>query len=142
MNASGDGLQRFVDAQGPVYAGVLDELAAARKRSHWMWFIFPQLKGLGRSTLARHYGIDSIGEALAYWQHPVLGLRLKECTERILCAPVQSAHEIFGSPDDLKLRSCMTLFAEAAGEEPAFRQVLERFFDGKPDARTLALLRQ
>ena len=107
-----------------------------------MWFVFPQLNGLGRSATARHYGIDSIDEAVAYWKHPVLGLRLKECTERVLRSHAQSAHEIFGSPDDLKLRSCMTLFAEAAGEEPVFRQVLERFFDGKPDARTLALLRQ
>jgi len=135
MNALDDGLQRFLDAQDPVYAGVLEELAAGAKRTHWMWFIFPQLKGLGRSAVARHYGIDSIDEARAYWRHPVLGLRLKECTELLLRAPAQSAHEIFGSPDDLKLRSCMTLFAEVAEEEPVFNQVLERFFDGKPDAR-------
>jgi len=135
MNALDDGLQRFLDAQDSVYAGVLEELAAGAKRTHWMWFIFPQLKGLGRSAVARHYGIDSIDEARAYWRHPVLGLRLKECTELLLRAPAQSAHEIFGSPDDLKLRSCMTLFAEVAEEEPVFNQVLERFFDGKPDAR-------
>jgi len=135
MNALDDGLQRFLDAQDSVYAGVLEELAAGAKRTHWMWFIFPQLKGLGRSAVARHYGIDSIDEAGAYWRHPVLGLRLKECTELLLRAPAQSAHEIFGSPDDLKLRSCMTLFAEVAEEEPVFNQVLERFFDGKPDAR-------
>ena len=135
MNALDDGLQRFMEAQDPVYAEVLEELAAGAKRTHWMWFIFPQLKGLGRSAAAMHYGIDSIGEARAYWRHPVLGLRLKECTELLLRAPAQSAHEIFGSPDDLKLRSCMTLFAEVAEEEPVFNQVLERFFDGKPDAR-------
>jgi uncharacterized protein (DUF1810 family) len=135
MNALDDGLQRFMEAQDPVYAEVLEELAAGAKRTHWMWFIFPQLTGLGRSAVARHYGIDSIDEARAYWRHPVLGLRLKECTELLLRAPAQSAHEIFGSPDDLKLRSCMTLFAEVAEEESVFNQVLERFFDGKPDAR-------
>jgi uncharacterized protein (DUF1810 family) len=137
-----DDLQRFVDAQDPVYAEVLDELAAARKRTHWMWFIFPQIKGLGQSAMARRYGVESIGEARAYWRHPVLGLRLKECTEHVLRASGKSAHDIFGSPDDLKLRSCMTLFAEAAGEEPLFRQVLERFFAGHPDPRTLALLQR
>jgi len=137
-----DGLQRFVEAQAPVYAEVCSELAAARKRTHWMWFIFPQIKGLGLSAMAQHYGIESIDEARAYWQHPILGRRLTECTDLLLRTSAKSAHDIFGAPDDLKLRSCMTLFAEATDAEPVFKQVLDRFFDGRPDARTLALLRQ
>lgn len=105
-----------------------------------MWFIFPQLKALGRSTIAKHFGIESGGEALAYWQHPVLGQRLKECTQLVLANGGKTVHEIFGSPDDLKFRSCMTLFAQVAPAEPVFSQALECFFDGKPDAMTLSLL--
>jgi len=112
------------------------------KRTHWMWFIFPQIKGLGLSAMAQHYGIESIDEARAYWQHPILGRRLTECTDLLLRTSAKSAHDIFGAPDDLKLRSCMTLFAETTDAEPVFKQVLDRFFDGRPDARTLALLRQ
>ena len=142
MNLSTPGLQRFVQAQEPVYAEVCAELQAARKRTHWMWFIFPQLKGLGQSDTARYFGIDSLEEALAYWRHPVLGQRLKECAELVLHSTGTSAHEIFGTPDEAKLRSCMTLFAEVAGDEPVFRQVLQRFFEGKPDSRTYAIVQQ
>ena len=140
MDVSGRDLQRFVDAQDAVYAAVRSELASGLKRSHWMWFVFPQLTPLGRSATARHYGIDSLDEARAYWRHPVLGERLRECARLVLATGGRSAHDIFGSPDDLKLRSCMTLFAEAAPDEPVFREVLERFFDGKRDPRTVALL--
>ena len=136
----GDPLQRFVDAQAPVFADVCDELAAGRKTTHWIWFIFPQLRELGRSATARFYGITSRDEALAYWQHPVLGPRLKQCAELVLQVSGKTAHDIFGTPDELKLRSCMTLFAAVAGEEPVFTRVLERFYGGRPDERTLALL--
>jgi uncharacterized protein (DUF1810 family) len=132
-------LQRFVEAQAPVYAQVCAELAAGRKTSHWMWFVFPQFKGLGASAMAQRYGIASIDEARAYMAHPLLGPRLRECTERVLAVQGRSAHQIFGSPDDLKFRSCMTLFAQATGE-PAFRRALEKFFGGQPDEVTLRLL--
>ena len=136
----GDPLQRFDDAQAPVFDDVCDELAAGRKTTHWIWFIFPQLRELGRSATARFYGITSRDEALAYWQHPVLGPRLKQCAELVLQVSGKTAHDIFGTPDELKLRSCMTLFAAVAGEEPVFTRVLERFYGGRPDERTLALL--
>jgi uncharacterized protein (DUF1810 family) len=140
MKGSSEGLQRFVLAQEAVYPSVRDELAAGRKQSHWMWFVFPQLKGLGRSETARHFGIESRQEALAYWQHPLLGLRLRECTALVLATRQKSAHDIFGSPDDLKFHSCMTLFAAVAPDEPMFKLALERFFSGQPDANTHALL--
>ena len=140
MNASETDLQRFVAAQEPVYRQVCEQLAAGRKTGHWMWFVFPQLRGLGLSATARYFGIASRDEALAYWQHPVLGPRLKQCAARVLGAPAATAHDIFGSPDELKLRSCMTLFAAVAPEEPVFAQVLDRFYGGKPDPRTRALL--
>jgi len=133
------GLQRFVDAQDRVYRQVCAELAAGRKSSHWMWFVFPQLKGLGRSATAQHYGIASKAEAQAYWAHPVLGPRLAQCTELALAVEGRSAHEIFGPPDDLKFRSCMTLFAQATGE-PVFARALDKYFDGQPDPGTLELL--
>jgi len=139
MNPSDTDLQRFVDAQDPVYAHVCAELAAGRKTSHWMWFVFPQLRGLGHSATARFYGLGSRAEALAYWQHPVLGRRLRHCAQLVLASRAATAHAIFGSPDDLKLRSCMTLFAAVAPEEPVFARVLQRFYDGEPDPRTLAL---
>jgi uncharacterized protein (DUF1810 family) len=132
-------LQRFVDAQRSVYADVRAELAEGRKRSHWMWFVFPQLKGLGRSATAQHYGIASKAEAQAYWVHPLLGPRLRECTELVLEVEGRSAHEIFGAPDDLKFRSCMTLFAHATGE-PLFVRALEKYFGGRDDGQTLRLL--
>jgi uncharacterized protein (DUF1810 family) len=133
-------MQRFLDAQAQVYDAVRAELSAGRKRSHWMWFVFPQLRGLGKSPTARFYGIGSKREALDYWRHPVLGARLEQCTRLVLAHTDKTAHEIFGSPDDLKLRSCMTLFREVAPEQPLFGQVLQRFYDGQPDRRTLELL--
>ena len=140
-NSTLQSLERFVEAQGRVYASVLEELAAGNKTSHWMWFVFPQLKALGRSSMAKHFGIESRDEAIAYWQHPVLGKRLKECTELVLAAGGKTVHEIFGQPDDLKFRSCITLFAQVAPEEPVFIKALERFFDEKPDVMTLNLLK-
>lgn len=134
------GLQRFVDAQAPVFDRVLDELRAGRKRTHWMWFVFPQHVELGRSATARHYGIRSVEEARAYLAHPELGPRLLRCCQVLLELPsALSAHEVFGSPDDLKLRSCLTLFRLAAPQEPLFLQALERFYQGAPDESTLAL---
>ncbi len=132
-------LQRFVDAQRSVYPEVRAELAAGCKRSHWMWFVFPQIKGLGASSMALHYGIASKAEAQAYWAHPVLGPRLRECTELVLAVDDRSAREIFGPPDDLKFRSCMTLFAQATGA-PLFSRALEKCFGGQADRRTVALL--
>lgn len=133
-------LQRFVDAQAPVMAQVDAELDAGAKTSHWMWFVFPQLKALGRSATAQHYGLASRHEAAAYWAHPKLGPRLKRCVQRLLAVPGKSAHEIFGSPDDLKLCSCLTLFETVAPGEPVWSQALERFYGGERDARTLELL--
>ena len=133
-------LQRFVQAQDPVYAQVCAELAAGAKTRHWMWFVFPQLKGLGRSAAARHFGIASRTEAQAYRHHPLLGPRLKECSELVLAVAGRTALQIFGSPDDLKFRSSMTLFAHVAPEEPVFRRALEKYFGASMDERTLALL--
>jgi len=139
-NPAVQGLERFVAAQDRVYASVCDELAAGSKTSHWMWFVFPQLKALGRSSIAKHFGIESRNEALAYWQHPVLGRRLKACTELVFAVGDKTALEIFGSPDEIKFRSCMTLFAQVALEEKVFNLALQRFFDGQPDETTLRLL--
>jgi len=133
-------LQRFVDAQNPVYTQVCAELAAGAKSSHWMWFVFPQLKALGRSAIAQHFGIASRQEALAYWQHPLLGARLKECSELVLAVAGRTALQILGSPDNLKFRSCMTLFAQVAPDEPVFQRALDKYFGGEGDARTLDLL--
>jgi len=133
-------LQRFLDAQAPVYATVCAELRAGRKQSHWMWFIFPQLRGLGRSAMAQHYGLVDRAEALAYHRHPVLGARLRACLQLLLAHADRSAVEILGEIDALKLCSCATLFAAVAPEEPLYAQVLQRFCGGRPDARTLALL--
>src|SRR5206468_6854398 len=132
-------LQRFIDAQRPVYARVKEELARGAKASHWMWFVFPQLKGLGRSTMAQHYGIASAQEALAYWGHPVLGPRLKECTELVNAVDGKTALQVFGSPDDLKFCSSMTLFERIVPQEPAFAQAIDKYFGGQRDARTIAL---
>ncbi len=133
-------LQRFVGAQDPVYARVCVELDAGAKTSHWMWFIFPQLRALGRSGTAMHYGIADAAEALAYWRHPVLGARLKACCDKILAVQGKTALQIFGPIDELKLRSCVTLFAHVAPEEAVFRQVLERYFSGEADRKTVELL--
>ena len=132
-------LQRFVDAQSAVYRQVCAELVVGRKMSHWMWFVFPQFTGLGHSAMAQRYAIGSKAQAQAYWAHPVLGPRLKQCTGLVLAVDGRSAHEIFGSPDDLKFRSCMTLFAHATSEA-LFTRALEKFFEGRPDAATLDLL--
>lgn len=133
-------LQRFVDAQAPVYADVLDELRAGEKTTHWMWFIFPQLKELGRSSIAKHYGITSLAEAVAYLEHPVLGKRLLECTELMLASRGKTALEILGTPDDLKFRSCMTLFMAARPDLPTWDAALRKYFGGKVDAATMALV--
>src|SRR5215203_2448108 len=134
-------LERFVTAQVPVFSAVLDELKAGRKRrSHWLWFIFPHLRGLGRSPTAEFYGLGSLDEARAYLAHPLLGPRLILCTETVLAVEGRSLHAIFGSPDDLKLCSSMTLFALAAGEgESAFRRALNRYCGSRLDERTVAL---
>jgi uncharacterized protein (DUF1810 family) len=133
-------LRRFVAAQDPVYAQVRAELARGAKQSHWMWFVFPQLKELGRSAMARRYGIASLAEAYAYLAHPLLGARLGECTRLMLAVPGKSALAILGPPDDLKFCSSMTLFGVAAGPGSDFSAALDRFFAGAADARTLALL--
>lgn len=133
-------LQRFVDAQADDYDRALAELRAGRKRSHWMWYVFPQLRGLGFSEMSVHYGITGLGEARAYLAHPLLGPRLRECCAVLLSLPTRSAHDIFGTPDDLKLRSSATLFARVSPAGSVFEQILNRFFDGQPDARTLRLL--
>jgi len=134
-------LQRFVKAQDPVFETVLTELRDGRKRSHWMWFIFPQLRDLGRSATAQFYGIAGLDEARAYLAHPVLGSRLAQTTETVLAVQGRTLHEILGSPDDLKFRSSMTLFAQAAAEGgPLYRKALDRFCDGRPDDATLKLL--
>ena len=137
--SGGFDLDRFVTAQAQVYANVCEELRAGRKTSHWMWFIFPQLRGLGHSPTARRYGIGSRAEAIAYMAHPVLGPRLLECAGLMLAVEGRSAHSILGSPDDLKLHSSMTLFGEVS-DSAAFRQVLDRYYGGERDKRTLALL--
>ena len=133
-------LQRFIVAQDPVYRQVRAELAAGDKTSHWMWFIFPQLKALGRSANAQHFGIASRAEAEAYWRHPVLGGRLKECSELVVAVEGRTALEIFHSPDDLKFRSSMTLFAQAAPQELVFSRALAKYFRGQVDPNTLELL--
>jgi len=134
-------LSRFVAAQDLVFDTVLAELRAGRKQTHWMWFVFPQLRALGRSPTANFYGIGSIEEARAYLLHPLLAERLTRAVDAVLGVSGCSAHEIFGSPDDLKFCSSMTLFNEAAGAtEDRFRLALQRFFAGHPDPRTLELL--
>ncbi|HEV7252369.1 MAG TPA: DUF1810 domain-containing protein [Mesorhizobium sp.] len=139
MSASHD-LQRFVSAQDPVWDQVTAELRQGRKTSHWMWFVFPQVLGLGMSAMSQRYALRSLDEARAYLAHPVLGRRTRECFETLLTHVSASAHEILGSPDDMKLHSSLTLFREAAPEEPLLQAVLDRFFDGRPDPRTLSLL--
>jgi len=134
-------LERFVAAQAGVIDRVLDELRAGRKQSHWMWFIFPQLAGLGRSPTAVHYAIASLDEARAYLAHPVLGARLRACTELVFDVEGKSAHDIFGSPDDLKFHSSLTLFARAAPSERIFSQALEKYFASRPDNATMVRLR-
>jgi uncharacterized protein (DUF1810 family) len=135
-----DDLERFVTAQEPVYDDVVAELRRGRKSSHWMWFIFPQLAGLGRSEMSRLYAIRSLDEARAYLAHPVLGARLRECCDLVLAEDAGSAEAIFGPVDATKLRSSMTLFHRAAPADPIFRDVLERYFRAEPDPATDALI--
>jgi uncharacterized protein (DUF1810 family) len=133
-------LDRFVEAQDPVYDQVLAELSAGAKRSHWMWFIFPQIRGLGSSSTAQFYAIASLDEARAYWRHIVLGPRLLECTKRVLGVNGRTAEQIFGSIDAMKFRSSMTLFERAAPEERAFGEAIDRYYSGERDAKTIAML--
>lgn len=133
-------LGRFATVQEHTYARVCAELAAGRKLTHWMWFIFPQLAGLGGSSMARLYALSGIAEARAYLAHPLLGPRLQECTRLVNAVHGSTALEIFGSPDHLKFRSSMTLFARAAGGESVFSEALAGYFDGAPDPLTLSLL--
>jgi len=135
-------LGRFVSAQEDVYDSALAEIRGGRKRTHWMWFVFPQLRGLWSSPISRQFSIRSAAEARAYLAHPVLGPRLIECCEALLRVNGGSARDIFGSPDDLKLRSCATLFASVSEPGSVFERVLSRFFGGAPDERTEALLLQ
>lgn len=142
MESAGDpfDLKRFVDAQERVYGDVVDELRAGRKRSHWMWFVFPQLRGLGGSAMAARFGIASLEEAGAYLRHELLGKRLRECARLVTAVQGRSVGQIFGSPDDLKLCSSMTLFARATDDNQDFLAVLDKYYDGRQDRLTLERL--
>lgn len=133
-------LSRFLEAQDAVYDSVLEELAFGRKKGHWMWFVFPQIKGLGHSPIAQHYAIASLDEARDYLEHPVLGQRLVECAQRVLDLQDRSITSIFGFPDNLKYRSCMTLFREVGKRPGIFQRALDAHFGGEPDSLTLRLL--
>ena len=135
-------LERFVRAQEHEAAGALAELRSGRKRSHWMWYIFPQFRGLGSSSMSRRYAIGSVDEAKAYLRHPVLGPRLTECANAMLAIADGSATDILGSPDDLKLRSSATLFAHVAPPSSEFERLLQKYWQGEPDRATLELLRE
>jgi uncharacterized protein (DUF1810 family) len=136
------GLERFVEAQRDAIDAVRRELRVGRKATHWMWFVFPQVEGLGSSEMARRYAIGSLEEALDYLRHPVLGPRLHECAELLLASKEASIERIVGTPDDLKLRSSMTLFALVSESSPVFERVLERFFDGEADPATQAVMKR
>lgn len=133
-------LQRFVEAQNPVIDEVKKELRSGRKRTHWMWFVFPQMEGLGSSRMAQRYAISSREEAKAYVSHPILGPRLRECTELVNGVDGRSANDIFGSPDDLKFQSSMTLFDTVTADSTPFRTALELYYDNEPAPKTLELL--
>ena len=133
-------LQRFVEAQAPLYERVRRELGAGAKESHWMWFVFPQIAGLGRTPTSIFYALASLDEARAYLAHPVLGPRLKECVRLVLDGKERTARQIFGPVDEMKLRSCLTLFGKAAPDESLFGRCLGKCFDGEPDPATLARL--
>ena len=133
-------LERYIKAQAPVYARALAELKRGEKQSHWMWYIFPQIAGLGRSSMSQTYAIQSLQEARDYLAHPVLGARLRECCGVLLALEGKTAHEIFRQPDDLKFRSSLTLFAQAAPDEPLFDNLLVKYFGGREDPATLELL--
>lgn len=132
--------EHFITAPDPIYADVLAELRAGQKTTHWMWFIFPQLRALGRSPTALRFGIANLDEARAYLLHPLLGVRLIECTETVNRVVGRTAHEIFASPDDMKFRSSMTLFVHAADDAAPFRRALQKYYDGAEDPLTLAEL--
>ena len=140
MTSSGHDLQRFVDAQRATYARALAEITSGRKRSHWMWYVFPQIAGLGFSATSRRYAIESLSEAEAYLRHEVLGPRLVACAEAALAVEGLSAQRIFGSPDDLKLRSSATLFAHVSPEGSVFHRLLDKYFGGAPDEATVRIL--
>jgi uncharacterized protein (DUF1810 family) len=133
-------LQRFIDAQQEAYPSALAEIRNGKKRSHWMWFIFPQIQGLGFSSTSQFYAIKDKSEAQAYVEHPVLGNRLLQICEELLALPGQNATNIFGSPDDMKLKSSLTLFSALPNPQPVFQQVLDKFFAGNPDSKTLSIL--
>ncbi|MFL9915130.1 DUF1810 domain-containing protein [Paraburkholderia fungorum] len=132
--------QRFVDAQEPVYAQVCEELRGGRKRSHWMWFVFPQIQGLGTSAMAQRFAISTLAEAEAYLRHPILGQRLREATRLVNLVKDRSIEEIFGYPDDLKFKSSLTLFARATSDNEIFMEALRKYFGGEVDSRTLQQL--
>jgi uncharacterized protein (DUF1810 family) len=140
LNNDPDNLARFLSAQEKVYSSVLAELRSGAKQTHWMWFIFPQIEGLGHSPTARYYSIKNREEALRYLNHPILGARLLECAKIVLAVNGRSALEIFGPPDDMKLRSSMTLFGCVADSQTEFSRVLDKYFEGQRDQRTLDLL--
>lgn len=133
-------LERLIEAQQPAIDEVMGELRAGRKQSHWMWFVFPQIQGLGHSPMAQRFALSSLAEAKAYLQHPVLGPRLRDCTRLVNAIEGRSIEEIFGYPDYLKFRSCMTLFAHAAQDDRAFRDALRKYFGGEEDPLTLERL--
>lgn len=133
-------LIKFLDAQNQVYLKALSEIKKGKKETHWMWYIFPQIKGLGSSETAQYYGIKNLNEATAYLQHPILGKHLIEISEEVLKLKGKTATQIFGTPDDMKLRSCMTLFANVESANPVFQKVLAKYFNGLPDELTLQLL--
>ena len=137
-----DSLQRFVTAQTGSYGLALSEMKDGKKRSHWMWFIFPQIRGLGSSEASRYYGIRDLKEAEAFLNHPVLGNRIIEISGVLLTLGTNDAHEVFGSPDDLKLKSSMTLFSEVENTNPVFKAVLQKFFKAERDQATLKMLGQ
>ena len=133
-------LERYIKAQAPIYARALAELKAGHKQSHWMWYVFPQIAGLGHSAISHAYAIQSLEEAREYLAHPVLGARLRECCQAVMDLDGKTAHEIFHSPDDLKFRSSITLFAQAAPDERLFDDLLVKYFGGEEDSATLELL--
>lgn len=132
-------IERFVQAQKDTYPRALEEIKSGKKRTHWMWYIFPQLKGLGRSATSEYYGIDGISEAKEYLAHPILGKHLRDITQALLQLETNDAHEVFGAPDDMKIHSCMTLFNQVSPQD-IFNELLVKFFDGQEDNKTLKLL--
>lgn len=133
-------LERFVEAQNPVYSDITAELKNGQKRTHWMWFVFPQISGLGRSEIARYYAIQSLDEGIAYLEHRILSSRLMECTQLVNQIQDRTAHQIFGWPDDAKFCSCMTLFEKCAGTTSEFSIAIDKYFGGQRDELTLAIL--